>query len=93
MLFILRASDRVISENIIIKNRIRVQIYKVTRRLQHIIRICVRNLTFRRPHTCAVDNFCHTFVAMRLCYTAHLLRYLAVDVSFNFGRRLIRYYA
>jgi len=58
-------ADRVISSgNIISKYRIRAQISTISRRLQDILRICVRNLTFRRPHTCAVFAvLSHTFVA------------------------------
>jgi len=44
-------ADRVIStENKISGNRIRAQIFTASRQLQNILRLCVRNITFRRPH-------------------------------------------
>ena len=44
-------ADRVIcTENIISKNRIRPQIPIASRRLKHILRICVCDITSRRPH-------------------------------------------
>jgi len=60
---VITRADRVIrTENILSRNRIRAQIYTVSRRLQNILRTCDRNITFRHPHLCC-NTFvrCHTF--------------------------------
>ena len=71
VLFCIPRADRV-TENIISRNGIPAQISTVNRRLQNILRMCVRNITFLVP-TSIRRTFvrCHTFV-LQVSVTATL---------------------
>ena len=76
---VISGADRNIStENITSKNRMRAIISTISRRLQNILRICVRNnnvrcLYFYLSHVRLLPSF------VGLCYTSQQLRHLAAD--------------